>query len=304
MVVRSAGSDVIVSNQPILLVGGDRDPNVAALAATFERSRIAVRTLRFGSERPWILWDLERGDLVIDGDPIAPRAVFLRHDVFTELADPRPETSFRAFAWTTAVYGWLLAHRHVRCLNRASFASVPNKPHALCIARELGLAIPRTVVTNNADAARSLGESAIAKPVAGGDVTRHLADALSIARADGPVLAAPALVQELLHQPEVRLYVVGDETFAFEVKSAHLDYRVSTDVDLTFIGPGPEPIATQVRGVARRLGLDFAAADLKSRPDGSLVFLEINSAPMFARFDAVANGALTAALARWLTTDS
>jgi len=39
------------------------------------------------------------------------------------------------------------------------------------------------------------------------------------------------------------------------------------------------------------MGLDFGAADFKTDPDaGELVFLELNTSPMFARFNEVSQG--------------
>jgi hypothetical protein len=49
------------------------------------------------------------------------------------------------------------------------------------------------------------------------------------------------------------------------------------------------------------LGMDFGAADLKtSTASGDLVFLELNTAPMFARFDFETDGALCRAMVRCL----
>ena len=46
-----------------------------------------------------------------------------------------------------------------------------------------------------------------------------------------------------------------------------------------------------------RLGMDFGAADFKADPDtGQLLFLELNSSPMFARFDQISGGQLCAAI--------
>jgi D-alanine-D-alanine ligase-like ATP-grasp enzyme len=51
-----------------------------------------------------------------------------------------------------------------------------------------------------------------------------------------------------------------------------------------------------------RLGLDFGAADFKTDPDtGELIFLELNTSPMFAKFDLVSGGQLTAAIIQELT---
>ncbi len=42
-----------------------------------------------------------------------------------------------------------------------------------------------------------------------------------------------------------------------------------------------------------KLKMDFGAADFKSDPKtGKLIFLELNTSPMFARFNQVSNGAL------------
>jgi D-alanine-D-alanine ligase-like ATP-grasp enzyme len=49
--------------------------------------------------------------------------------------------------------------------------------------------------------------------------------------------------------------------------------------------------------------MDFGAADFKTDPDtGQLVFLELNTSPMFARFDLVSGGQLCAAMVHELTT--
>lgn len=291
-----------MSADAVLVIGGDRDPNVEALLAAFAAAGAPVRPLLVGATtRPSVAWDLADDRLIVDGTAVTPRAAFLRHDVFTQLADPRPAPAQRALAWSTALHGWLLAHPAVRCFNRA--AAPNNKPHTLVLARALGLAIPRTVVTNHAATARAaVGDDptrGIAKPVAGGELTQRLDEALAAA-GDAPVLAAPAIVQERLVAPEVRVFVIGDRTLTFEVRSTELDYRASPDVDVIYLGPGPAPIAAQVRALAQQLGLEFAAADLKSRADGALVFLELNTGPMFARFDQACGGALTAAMAAWL----
>jgi hypothetical protein len=307
--------------RPVLVAGGDRDPNLAALLAGLAAARVPARGLLVGAQtRPWLAWDLDDDRLILDGEALTPRAAFLRHDVFTQLADPRPQPGARAMAWSAALQGWLLAHPEVRCPNRAGAAGPSNKPYLLVLARALGLAVPRTIVTNHADLARTLAggvpmldaagtgaapardEGAgrwIAKPVAGGALTRELGDALAEA-GPGPVLAAPALVQERLVAPELRIFVVGDATHAFEVRSPALDYRADDAVELAYLGRGPSPAAEQVRALARQCGLDYAAADLKSRADGTLVFLELNTAPMFARFDRASGGALVRSLVDWL----
>jgi hypothetical protein len=56
---------------PILVAGGDRDPNLRALVACLERRGEPVFVLRVGeSHHPWVTWDLDSGRLVVDGEEI------------------------------------------------------------------------------------------------------------------------------------------------------------------------------------------------------------------------------------------
>jgi hypothetical protein len=93
--VAAAAVDRSAASDPILVAGGDRDPNVAVLVRALEAAGAAVRPLVYGAgARPWLAWDLEHDRLILDGGVVEPRAVFLRHDVFTQLADPRLEDPF------------------------------------------------------------------------------------------------------------------------------------------------------------------------------------------------------------------
>jgi hypothetical protein len=291
---------------PILVAGGDRDPNLRALVKTLEERGEPVCFLQVGeSHHPWITWELESGRLLVDGEEILPRAAFVRYDVFTNLADGRPASSFRAGAWYTAVMGWLAAHEEVKILNRRSMHSSTNKPHALDVARRAGLGVPSTLVSNHLAglAAFTPERQKIVKPINGGGYCQHLDDVLArTASQDGGVAAAPALVQPELVPPEVRVFGIGNRFLAFSVASDDLDYRERQSAR---VEPLPEVPAGLAQGLGRLmdpLGLDFGAADFKTCPEtGKLLFLEINSGPMFAAFDQASGGAVSGALADFLT---
>jgi D-alanine-D-alanine ligase-like ATP-grasp enzyme len=52
----------------------------------------------------------------------------------------------------------------------------------------------------------------------------------------------------------------------------------------------------------KKLQMDFGAADFKTDPEtGRLTFLELNTSPMFARFDYDSQGQLCRAMVRALT---
>ena len=116
--------------------------------------------------------------------------------------------------------------------------------------------------------------------------------------------AAPAIVQQRLVPPELRLYVVGDRYFAFNVISPELDYRSTQNcrVEPTEV---PSALIAGFGALLARLGLDFAAADFKTCPDtGELLFLEVNNGPMFAAFDLATSGELCLAMIQTLMKGS
>lgn len=286
-----------------LVVGGAADPNIAALIGAFDRAGVAVQPVLIGAQVPALSWEPVGGPLVIDGVARTPRAMFLRHDVFGSLRDPDPQLAANAMAWTAALVGWLTASPAVRTPNRAMWGASANyKPAALVLADQVGLRPPATLVTNDRAAAEAFlgGRDKIAKPVAGGDLARPLDDAMAMAsRTSGP-FAAPAIIQERLVPPEVRVYVIGDRTFAFEVVSRHLDYRAANDAEVIALDAAPDGVAGPLLRLARAMELDFCAADFKAAPDGSLRFLEVNTSPMFSRFDQASGGRLCDALVAWL----
>jgi len=285
-----------------MVVGGASDPNITTLLGAFRRAGAAVQPVLIGAEVPALAWEPGAGRLVLDGTPRTPRAMFLRHDVFGPLREPNPQLATNAMAWTAALVGWLLASPAVRTPNRGMWSQVNSKPAALVLASQVGLRLPATLVTNDRAAAEAfLGErDKIAKPVAGGDLARPLGEAMAMAtRRTGP-FDAPAIIQERLAPPEVRVYVVGDEAFAFEVKSRHLDYRAANDAEVIALAAVPDGIAVPLLRLAHAMELDFCAADFKTAPDGSLRFLEVNTSPMFSRFDQASDGRLCAALVAWL----
>ncbi len=304
----------------LLIAGGLLDPNLQALADAATALDIEWTDWRFPKDASppchWSLADRDWTDRAsADNDNIAnnpeaplpwglvgipPCGAFLRQDVFAALSDPRPEVSQRALGWYTAVEGWLMAHPNVRRFNAEMSLRALNKPASLLLARQHGLRIPDTWVSNDTVWMRSrLPHPTIAKPVAGGGLCQTLEDALSTVQAEHA--AMPALIQPRLEAPELRLFVVGNDAHAFELRSPSLDYRAEQDAD---IRTAPVPSHVQaLRSMMTELRMDFGAADFKTDPiSGELVFLELNTSPMFARFDQVSEGRLTASMVRHLIT--
>jgi len=291
----------------ILIAGGDADPDLATLAGTLKDNDIPHETLFVGPHtHPRITWDFERDALQIDGEERRPEALFIRYDVFSSMADPRQAPAFRSLAWFTAVSGWAIAHPEVKMFNRESALHVTNKLHVLHVAREVGLDIPRTLVTNDHAllVEKSEREALIAKPVNGGDYTRALPDILKTAPQRDGSLPAPSFVQERLVPREVRVYSIGGRYFAFQLVADALDYRSTSDCKVLPLDEESLP-ASLYEGLARlmeRLRMDYGAADFKADPEtGELRFLEINNGPMFTAFDRASGGRLSRAMVEHLS---
>jgi len=208
-----------------------------------------------------------------------------------------------ARSWKIMIDGWLWSHPEVRLFNRAfAMKDAVNKPLALVWARQAGLPVPATTLHSSvaiADAA--LDRAAVVyKPVGGGDMCREL-DAEALGRVSDPYLPRPYIFQEKLVPPEIRIFRVGEQFFAFQIEADALDYRtVGGDAKVIEVEP-PAHLLEGLRELTDRFGLTYTAADFKTRADtGELVFLETNSNPMFAAFDVASEGRLVDAMLDWL----
>lgn len=285
----------------LLVAGGGLDPNLARLIEIAERGQVPICDIRHGqADSPAFTWHLNQAQPTLGSQRLSARGAFIRYDVFGNMANGNSGASKRASGWYQTLYGWLLSQPQIRLLNRDQVPAVGNKPAMLLAAQKLGLPIPETWITNEAQQLEQYAAAnTIAKPVAGGDFCYSLAELKSIPFRDG-CAAMPAIVQNRLVAPEVRIYVVGDYEFAFEIRSQHLDYRVQQDaavIPLAAVPPEVEPL----RKLMATLQMDFGAADFKTDPQTQqLVFLELNSSPMFARFDQTVEGKLCEAIIQTL----
>jgi glutathione synthase/RimK-type ligase-like ATP-grasp enzyme len=163
-------------------------------------------------------------------------------------------------------------------------------------ARRIGLRIPRTCITRSPAEARSFIASVqghvIAKPVTYGNVeqangeqaiytTRLPLDVQSVNLES--LRYAPVILQEEVPKlRDVRVTVVGDEVFAVGIESQGreetvTDWRRPTTAPLEHVPIDlPPTLREALRGLVRRLGLDFGAIDVVETPRGEFFFLEIN----------------------------
>lgn len=289
----------------LLISGGEHDPNIAHLLEITRKRKIPTSKILFGpNKHPSIHWDIQANRLLLDGLQLEPSAAFLRYDVFNHMADVREQTAFRAHAWYAAVAGWIASRADIRAFNRNGEPNVL-KPAILRMALDIGMDVPFSVVSNDVKRINKEADGEfkkwIAKPACGGEYTQVLDDLIGNVAQHGGAAPAPAIIQERLISPDVRIFRVGGEFLAFTIESKEIDYRIDSDCKLSVISSLPKRLTRQLKRLTDRIGLDFAAADYKTCADtGKLKFLEVNTAPMFVAFDRAGNGSITDAMLRAL----
>jgi glutathione synthase/RimK-type ligase-like ATP-grasp enzyme len=214
----------------------------------------------------------------------------------------------------TAFYGlWQLMR--TRWINEpARDWSAAHKPYQLALAREIGLQIPETLMTNNADDARAFwrlheGEVIHKQFIAKKDTWR---ETRRLSKSDEEHLAsvnhAPVIFQR--HVPAVadlRVTVVDKVILAAgaDVRSAMYPQDVRMNLEAKYEPCElPDDIAARLNSLMRRLGLVYGAIDLRLTPDGQYVFLEINPAGQFLFIEKATGQRIAAAIADALLNES
>jgi hypothetical protein len=180
-----------------------------------------------------------------------------------------------------------------------------NKLLQLRVAQQAGLTVPRTLVSSDPavirEFTRALGGTVIAKTLTG-----LLGTALEAGRVpfhslvdDDELRLAPTIYQEEIPGSDhLRVQVFGSDVYAARIRSGALDWRLAGDmqVDPITLEAG---LAEALRAVVTRLGLRMGIFDLKVRPDGVPVFLEVNPQGQFLFLEGMSDMPLTKAFARF-----
>lgn len=114
----------------------------------------------------------------------------------------------------------------------------------------------------------------------------------------------PVQFQERVVGPDVRVHVVGGDTFAAIVDSTAVDYRyaraqVGVDARLRAYRLD-DGLASRCVALATALDLPFAGIDLKLTADERVVCFEVNPSPGFSWYETETGLPISRAVARWL----
>ena len=179
--------------------------------------------------------------------------------------------------------------------DQRSERAAENKLLQLRAARESGLEIPPTLLTNDAARARAFYEAE------GGRVVAKLLRPLSVSMGDAPFFVYTsdvgaediAALDSLRHCPvvfqrkiekrrELRVAYVAGRLFTGALDASgsargRTDWRLAEPGECSWERASLEPsVADRLQTLMRRLGLDYGAIDLIETPDGRHVFLEVN----------------------------
>lgn len=165
------------------------------------------------------------------------------------------------------------------------------KPFQLATARQVGLAIPRTLMSNNPASIRAFWQSlngnciykSFTSPRWRATTTRMLTEA------DLPHLDtlrhAPMIVQEKIEKGvDVRVNIFGESVFAAAVKTQTPDANLDWRLDATarwYNHALPREIGDKLIALLKALGLQYGCIDLRQQPDGNYKFLEVNPSGQF-----------------------
>jgi glutathione synthase/RimK-type ligase-like ATP-grasp enzyme len=310
---------------PVLLIATAGDPHVQAVLGELERrdvrgvvADLSAFPQAASASLHYTCCGDHRYELELDGEVhpldevrsvwwrrpqqpvVSPQIVRETHRLFTanEIAEALAGLwySLDAF-WVNDPARDHVAHRKVKQLR---------------VAQQCGLRLPETLITNDPGRARAFIDrhgyrDVIYKSFSALEEewreTRLIREGeLELLDA---VQHAPVIFQEYVPADyDVRITVVGQAVFAAAIHSQQTSYPVDFRMDMAnaAIEPVtlPDEVEARLLDLMRRLGLQYGAIDMRRRPDGAYVFLEINPAGQWLFVEQVTQQPIAAALAELL----
>ncbi|RBY97089.1 hypothetical protein DQ237_05750 [Blastococcus sp. TF02-8] len=179
-----------------------------------------------------------------------------------------------------------------------------NKLVQLSVARDLGLRIPATLVSQDPGEVRAFiaeqRAGVIAKPVRGTHRAGLLAGTVDGSLSDGSIMSCPTIYQELVPgSRHLRVHVFGDTVVCAQIDSPLLDWRADLRTGIRVVGLD-DALESLLQQCLQRLGLTMGVFDLKVTDDGEVVWLEVNPQGQFLFVEALTGAPLGRTFARFL----
>jgi glutathione synthase/RimK-type ligase-like ATP-grasp enzyme len=199
------------------------------------------------------------------------------------------DRAFSESETSQAVHGVLDALDCTWVNPRCADESAHRKPFQWEVANRVGMNLPRTLVTNEPEAARSFIEQVgVRKTVfkaflAATEEWREtrLVERSDLSRLDS-VRYAPVIFQEYVNGVDLRITVVGDRLYSAEIDARQTSYPFDMRMVIgeADVRPIDLPLAVQdsILRLMSKLGLVYGAIDMRRTADGKFMFLEVNPA--------------------------
>lgn len=190
-------------------------------------------------------------------------------------------------------------------------AAAAHKPWQLHLAKQCGLTIPDTLITNDPAEVRAFWEQrrgeVVYKPflqtIHSWRETRKLIPQ-ELALLDR-VKLAPVIFQALVPGAlDLRVTIVGDELMAAAVDLRKVDYQLDVRLNQQAYERHelPPEVADKLLRLMRRLGLEYGAVDLRMTPEGEYFFFEVNPAGQFLFVERACQLPISEVMARHLAS--
>jgi glutathione synthase/RimK-type ligase-like ATP-grasp enzyme len=230
------------------------------------------------------------------------------------------EKEFAAYE-TTAVFAGMWRSFDALWVNHPDRIRVAeSKALQLKVARELGMPVPSTLFTNDAERLRKFYDEmdgrVVYKSMTQGVLGRSRQQSIFTTRLSADHLenlhmlkTAPGLFQqEITKYCDLRITLIGEKVFAVEIlapedQSGNVDWRYHAGPQLKHaVHRLPADIERFCLALARNFSLNYAAIDMVLTPKGQYVFLEVNPNGQFGWLESMAELPLTETLADLLAT--
>lgn len=193
-----------------------------------------------------------------------------------------------------------------RVINRPSaMASNNSKPYQLELLRSAGFAVPPTLVTTDAEAVESFIQThgeVVYKSLSG---IRSIVSRFAVAqrRRLADVANCPTQFQTYVPGVDVRVHVVGCQTYACEIRSEADDYRYAHHRNGSVVVEAcriPQNISERCVAMTESLGLLLAGFDFRRTSSDEYYCLEVNPSPGFTYYEQFTGQPIATAIARLL----
>ena len=189
----------------------------------------------------------------------------------------------------------------------SAMASNNSKPYQAQLIERHGMRVPQTLITTDVEAVtefRARHGRIVYKSMSGiRSIVSQLRDD-DIHRLKD-IANCPTQFQEYVEGIDVRVHVIGDETFACEIRSQADDYRypdrqhASVEIAVCAL---PENVRELCCSLATALDLPVAGIDLRRTPADEWYCFEVNPSPGFTFYEEATGQPISDAMARLLAS--